>query len=89
MVSEVNVTYSLPFSVFVNLCRTPLTMYHHIASPLSRRNNKNKTRTQTCAPTLCGIRNHDCGRLHTPLTGRPLLTATSAEIKIADFLSRK
>ena len=83
MVSEVNVTYSLPLSVFLNLGRAPLTMYHHIASPVFRRNNKNKTRTQTCAPTLRGIRNHDYRRLHTPLNGRPLLTANSAEIKIA------
>jgi len=89
LLSEVNVTYSLPFSVFLNLGRTPLTMYHHIAGPVSRRNNENKKLTQTCAPTLRGIRTDDCRRLHTPLTGLPLLTATSAKIKIADFLSRK
>lgn len=89
MVLEVNVTYSLPFSVFLNLGRTPLTMYQHIASPVPRRNNTNQKRTQTYAPTLSGIRSHVCKSLHTPLTERPLLMATSEEIKIADFRSRK
>jgi hypothetical protein len=43
VVLEVNVKQILPFSVFLNLGRTTLTMYQHIAIPVPRRNTTNNT----------------------------------------------